>query len=390
MINQTHSLQSAGEFNPPHDILLFSKELKKDWRNISTFLLETYSVDSKEQTLCYLLDFLPVGPKKCDVQLSKISNLNLSSKFEDLLNSKNQGLILPFLQLEKCIQEVSGRIHEQLEKMDFIILPLSVFTKSTNSHLREVRGETIKISSIIKGNEIVNIQKILRKGPLPSRPNTCFIGFPETKRIKNLNNCIYDKLISKQETVATLPSHPSFLFVTSHYNFSTVKNNTNNEHILFCGGSTTWKKGLAQGLWFHGSSDGFGHGEINVLKNSKAIKIMAGTRPWKVLSREGATSIVGDVIGTYHYVINKTNNSYLEQLKNIDVFFWTSSHQAKTFMENFPEVKWNNKIHACGLGKTFDGLEALSLNPIPFISLDHFISWIKDGRDESRDNRISK
>ncbi len=389
MISMTHSLENPDGFNPPHDILIFSKRLKKKWSVIKSLLIDTYSEDSREHALCYLLKFLPSGPNKCEVY---ISHSSLISKLESLLRTENHGLILPFVELEKFVQKGCTNSIDQLKQMDFIILPLSVFTKkvSSTSYLRDVRGETVKITSITNDNEIINTQEILRNAPLPSKPSTCFIGLPEIKKITNLENCIYDKLISKKETVATLPSRPSFLFVTSHYNFSTLKSSNNNGHILFCGGSITWKKGLEQGFWFHGSSDGFGHGEINCLKNSKAIEIMAGNRSWKVLSRDGASSIVGDVIGTYHYIINKTDDSYLEKLKNVDAFYWTSSHQAKTFMDKFPEVYWHSKIHACGLGKTFDGLEALKLEPIQFISLDHFISWINDGRDESRDSRKNK
>jgi hypothetical protein len=51
-------------------------------------------------------------------------------------------------------------------------------------------------------------------------------------------------------------------------------------------------------------------------------------------------------------------------------------------MKEFPMYDWPDKVHACGLGKTYDGLKEMGLSPIPFVNHIHFLNWVENREDK--------
>ena len=306
------------------------------------------------------------------------------------------GIILPFQKLENSLYEEDIVVKEYLKELDFIMLPLSLFSTSCKDQdisikqdgsikaffSRNVSGHKIQIEKKIDEETIEITQKLIRDKQLDFRTTKSFLGLPYHEFYTKNKTYLYDELILKKAVPVQLPKEPSCYFVTSRHNFHVLKNDKNQSHIFFSGGMTTWERGRKQGIWFQGCSEGYGHEEIYNLKNSKCIQAIIGVRDWFVLSRVGTKSIVGDVIGTYDYSLIKTNLDYYRRLTEVDTFFWTSGHQAQTFMEIFPNIPWLTRTHACGLGKTFTALSDMGLDPTCFINIDHFNNWVTNQKDE--------
>ena len=58
-----------------------------------------------------------------------------------------------------------------------------------------------------------------------------------------------------------------------------------------------------------------------------------------------------------------------------DIFYWTSFAEYQTYVERYPFIK--NKLHASGLGKTYEQFKAQNINILPFSSMDEFQNYIK-------------
>lgn len=342
------------------------------------------------------MNLLKVLPENEVIVEASVSEIAIAKHIKKIITNEVEGIILPFEKLENSFCEENILIEEYLKELDFIILPLSLFSATCIDQgisleqdgsikalfSRNVSGHKIQIEKRIGEDTVEITQKLLRNKQLDFCTTKNFLGLPYHEFYKKNKTYLYDELILKKAVPVQLPKTPSCFFVTSRHNFHVFKNEKSHSHILFSGGMTTWERGRKQGIWFQGGSEGYGHEEIYNLRRYKCIQAMVGPRSWFVLSRLGTKSIVGDVIGTYDYSLKKRNLDYYRRLTEIDTFFWTSGHQAQTFMEMFPNIPWRTRTHACGLGKTFSALSDMGLDPLCFINIDHFNNWVMNQKDE--------
>lgn len=342
------------------------------------------------------VNLLKVLPENDVTVEASVIGINVTKCIKKIIANEVDGIILPFEKLERSLYEENILIEDCLKELDFIILPLSLFSVSCGGQgipveqngstkvlfCRNVSGHKIQIEKLINEKTIEVTQKLVRNKQLDFRTTKSFLGLPHHEFYKNDKMFLYDELILKKPVRVKLPKTHSCFFVTSRHNFHVLKNEECHSHIFFSGGMTTWERGRKQGIWFQGGSEGFGHEEIYNLRNSKCIQALVGTRDWFVLSRAGTKSIVGDVIGTYDYSLIKTSQDYYRRLKEIDTFFWTSGDQARIFMEVFHDIPWGSRNHACGLGRTLTVLSDMGLDPICFMNIDHFKNWVIDQKDE--------
>ncbi len=372
-----------------NDIFLYSKELRTKWKNYKTLSVYTYSETSRLQCYSFLLSLLPKGPNKLEVTVySDFTTNTLISIFDN----KIDGVVIPYKSLERLLLAKKSKIKTILSELDFIILPISTFLSDTgvldkdfkdSKTKRLLVGENvIEITREVRHPTIVNNQSIIRPHPLSFTAKKSFIGIPSDRVRSKVDKYVHDNLIEKKVLCPTLPSKPLCLFATSHYTLKTVQNNSPSSHILFSGGLSTWRKGAQEGLWFQGCSDGLGHEVITEIRESAVYQALTGQREWLVLSRTGASSPVGEVIGTYEYQLRNITPNYRSSMSQVEAFFWTSSKQAEVFMKEFPMYDWPDKVHACGLGKTYYGLKEMGLSPIPFVNHIHFLNWVENREDK--------
>ncbi len=164
------------------------------------------------------------------------------------------------------------------------------------------------------------------------------------------------------------------LYVTSKHCLEAVK--TTIPRSLWAAGTKTMRDLTALGFWVNGSADSLGDDQVKTLMESRALGLMIGEdKLINVLSNDEATSTLSeDVIACYRREINKNfSAAYKEQILSCEVFYWTSFFQYKTYTEFFPDIK--NRIHACGLGKTYQQFENANINCIPMGSMDEFKAW---------------
>lgn len=137
------------------------------------------------------------------------------------------------------------------------------------------------------------------------------------------------------------------------------------------------KKMVQQGHWVKGSAEGFGQQEILNLKESKALQMMNNSQRWYVLSHDKASSSLGPLIYSYRH---KQNDEYdeaqVDLLFEADIIYWSSQYQFDMYCEKFPELQ--SRLHACGLGKTFEALKKKGVSPIPCVDMNHLKSITKD------------
>lgn len=176
----------------------------------------------------------------------------------------------------------------------------------------------------------------------------------------------YDFLINK-EHIKFKPGNKN-LFVTSSHCFHDLDNNHSS---LWAAGNRTFKKLTEKGHWVSGSSEGLGHELIEEFKSSKAICLLLENQDWSVLSHDNAESSVGEVIPCYtHKLMENYDSKHESNLLNAEAIFWASSIQYEAYLKKYPQLK--DKVHCCGLGKTYSKIKEMNPNIIACIGMTHF------------------
>lgn len=197
-----------------------------------------------------------------------------------------------------------------------------------------------------------------------------FFGMPSSE-LKTVCDEFYKK--SPIETKTDLSS--SQAFITTHYAFNTLKA-SGKTLGLWAGGTRTAQKLVEEGYWVNGTSDSLGVKDLLTLKSSRALALFSDLSNWKVLSHRDATSEIGEVVASYERSTVTPTKEWEEKLLKVKQCFWTSYGQYQVFTKAYPKLL--GLEHYCGMGKTFDEFKKANLKVTPVISIQQFISKIKD------------
>ncbi len=411
----------------PFDILLIKKSLALGKSRPATLKVGTSSPRRITNLKSSLAEFLPFGLKSIETEVLRG---NVNTRIQKLNNDQYDAIVLAMAGLERLAinPQTSGVLKNLLDGLTFMILPQSTFPSSPaqGALAIECRADDQKTfellqclhhapsaEAIAKERQIfksygggchlaVGIYArpwrehfvIIQKGEHQNQPihqtsmeqvsyppnplGTVFLGMPLAKKTASDQKIIYDQLITKTE-LHPAPFKHEHVFVTSTYCLPILNNIQLPPQSLWAAGNKTWKDLARAGHWVNGSADGMGHEEIDQLRQSPLIKMFFSPGKLAVLTKKNGTSPIGDVIACYEHHLSSAKlekrdaELWKKELAACSVFYWTSVDQYQTYLQHFPFVK--NKIHACGLGKTYDGLLNLGLNVLPFFSLQQFKSW---------------
>ena len=98
-------------------------------------------------------------------------------------------------------------------------------------------------------------------------------------------------------------------------------------------------------------------------------------KAWKVLTHPKGETHLGEVIAAYDSFKTTPPASFISEIKEVEVFYWSSYRQYQNYIQEFPEIK--NKIHCCGLGKTYQNFKESNITVTPFSGMAEFKNWAK-------------
>jgi hydroxymethylbilane synthase len=183
-----------------------------------------------------------------------------------------------------------------------------------------------------------------------------------------------DELIVKKNIPLTLD--PGLhLYITSKYCIDAVSGA--NPKSLWAAGTKTMKDLASLGYWVNATADAIGDAEIRSLRASRAVAMMTDTtKPLIVLSNDEAKSTLAEaeVLACYKREINPlVSAEFKAQILKTEVFYWTSFFQYEAYVKHFPEIK--DRMHACGVGKTFDLFNKFNIPVHPMAGMEEFKTW---------------
>lgn len=397
-----------------HDILLIKNETIDKIKNKSEFIVGTSSPRRMVNLEKNLKDYLPHGMNL--IVTPKVLRGNVNTRISKLANDEYDAIVLALPGIERLALTPSScqELTNLLEGMNFMILPQSVFPSSASqgalgiecrknrddnnelfnklqkmqdqTTVEEVSRERLAFNQYGGGCHLavgINVKKIgpyyihthqgvlnekevsvslLEGRNLPSffvAPKA-FVGLPTRD----------DKLISKKKIFAEIDPEAHY-FVSSKYSIESL-NPEKKYASLWAAGTKTMREMCAKGFWVNGSADSIGINEAKHLKSSKAVSLIINqTLPFYNLTNENSK----ENIKTYERVINSVDANFDEYIKSVDVFYWTSFPQYQIYLEKYPEIK--NKLHASGIGKTYEQFVENKIDIIPFHSMNEFENWIK-------------
>lgn len=132
------------------------------------------------------------------------------------------------------------------------------------------------------------------------------------------------------------------------------------------------KKLATAGYWVNGTADSLGDEALVNLKSSRAISMMIPQDEWFTLTHTSGYSDVGKVLPAYDRVLElQVPDHYPQAMKECSAFYWSSFFQYQTHLQLYPEIK--DRIHCCGLGKTYDQFLKNQIKVYPFAKMKDFI-----------------
>jgi hydroxymethylbilane synthase len=401
-----------------NDILLIKNSTIPTLKNKKEFIVGTSSPRRMVNLENQLADFLPDGSH---LKITpKVLRGNVNTRIEKLKNDEYDAIVLALPGIERLALTESSRLQlaDLLNGMNFMILPQTIFPSSAaqgalgieclldrkdNGELfnklklmedkitveevsRERKAFTeygggchlavgINVKHIngfylhnhrgVLNNEAVNFTK-LEGIDLPH----FFVG---PKFFNGLQTD--DHLVRKVSIDVDLKNH-HHLYITSKYCLHALKETPKS---LWSAGVKTMKDLAAQGHWVNGTADSLGDEEITKLRAGKAIALMVDTQAeLAVLTNDqGVTTVeTGKIVPCYtRRLQEKTPAEFDEKINSTEVFFWTSFFQYQAYVAKYPNII--NRIHVCGLGKTYQHFKEKNINVLPVASMEEFKKWIK-------------
>lgn len=396
-----------------NDIFLIKKSKINKLKEMQEFIVGTSSPRRMVNLEKNLKDFLPLGSH---LKVSpKVLRGNVNTRISKLAADEFDAIVLALPGIERLALTQSSKeeLIPLLKDMTFMVLPQSVFPSSASQGalgieclkerndngelflklkkmedadtLSEVSRERKAFNEYGGGCHLavgINVKKIGnyflhthagvlnekeiklssiegRELPVFLAKPKAFIGLPSRD----------DKLISKVAVKAALDPNQHY-FVSSKYSVESLQPEIEYGSI-WASGIKTWKELCKKGIFVNGSSDSLGMQEAKKFKNSKAIALMLKNQNELI----NLTHDNGDhQIKTYSRLINNIDKSFQEKILSTEIFFWTSFSEYQTYLEHFPTIE--SKLHACGLGKTFEQFCNNKIKVLPFSSMEEFEKYI--------------
>lgn len=397
-----------------HDILLIKNQTIAEIKNKKEFIIGTSSPRRMVNLKQGLAPFLPNGSHLNII--AKVLRGNVNTRIQKLRDNEYDAIVLALPGIERLALTDSSKteLEKLLEGINFMILPQSYFPSSASQGalaiecLKKRDDNDDLLNKLSKIQDQDTYEEITRErqafnqygggchlavGINVKKKNTFFI---HTHRgVLNNEQIQISKLEGRH--LPQIPSNPNIflalgdndllinklpltvnifnkehLYVTSRHCLSAIHTNPK---TLWASGVKTMIKLASKGYWVNACADSLGDEEIKSLRKSSAIALMADTQsPLTVLSNDKATSTLGDVISCYSRSIEKNiNKQFEEKVYRADIFYWMSYFQYKTYIEYFPQIK--NRIHVCGLGKTYQQFLENKICVLPMSSMDEFNKW---------------
>ena len=413
------TLAAVTKRNYAHDILLIKNKTISELKNKNEFIVGTSSPRRMVNLEAGLSQFLPLGtPKKIT---PKVLRGNVNTRIQKLQDDEYDAIVLALPGIERLALTESSRI--ELEKLligiNFMILPQSDFPSSAsqgalgiecainradNNELynkiqkmqdsvtkEEVSRERIAFNQYGGGCHLavgINVKKKdhffvhIHRGILEGRPvhisklegRDLPHFFVKPKVFNGLPSD--DRLVKKRALQVDLTGH-DHLYVTTKHCIESIKNTPHFlPKSLWAAGTKTMKDLAANGFWVNASADSLGEDEIKNLRASKAIGLMINTSsPMSVLSNATATTNLGEVVASYTRELEEhLDKDFEEEILSTEVFYWTSFFQYNAYISKFPQII--NRIHVCGLGKTYQQFKEQNINILPMSSMVEFKNWV--------------
>lgn len=415
------SLAAISKRTFAHDILLIKNETIPTIKNRTELMVGTSSPRRVVNLEKNLAEFLPKG-KNVNVK-TKMLRGNINTRIQKLRDGEYDAIVLALPGIERLAQSESSLIELKrlLDGINFMILPQSVFPSSASQGALAVECAThrkdggallakLNLMTDLKTKEEVsrerkafnaygggchlavgiNVRKLdSAKGEyflhnhqgflngetvsyfeLEGRSLPAFVSAPKVFNGLPSN----DQLVTKKNISVTLD--PGLhLYITSKYCLDAIVGS--NPQSVWAAGTKTMKDLAALGFWVNATADAIGDEEIQNLRSSCAVGVMMDTRaPLIVLSNDEAKSTLttAEVIACYKREINTDlAPEFKKEILSCEVFYWTSFFQYEAFVTHFPEIK--DKIHACGIGKTFDLFKEKNIDVYPMAGMEEFKSW---------------
>ncbi len=400
-----------------HDILLIKESTIDQIKNKNHFIVGTSSPRRTVNLTNHLSRFLPDSP---EIKIeAKMLRGNVNTRIEKLQNGDYDAIVLALAGIERLAltSESCQQLKTLLKGVTFMVLPQSLFPSSASQGAlgieckidRKDQGELLEKLKKLEDRDTkeevarerlafnnygggchlavgINVKKIndyfvhIHRGELNGKniEKLSLEGrdLPEVK-LSPTYFCGHqsdDELIEKRSIKANIEKN-QHIYVTSKFCINEV-NKDHKPKSIWAAGVKTMEKLAKVGFWVNGCADSFGDFEIKKLKNSKALSLMSEIdSPFCVLTNNESSSDIGYTVACYERsVITPVSDEFINKINNTNYFYWTSFNQYQTYLNFFPQLK--NKIHACGLGKTFEQFKKNNTEVLPFSGLDEFKKWV--------------
>lgn len=398
------SLATITERKFAHDILLIKKENVSKIKDLDKFIVGTSSPRRIVNVESSLQDFLPQAKDSLKVKCEMLRG-NVNTRIQKLRDDNYHAIVLALAGLERLAnkEESKKELAQLLEGLTFMVMPQKIFPSSASqgtlaieynsirndkelySTLRSVHCDTTEeevkrertafqaygggchLAVGIHVKKHKNLFLHIEKGEYQEKKiHKMYLEGIDYSILEGKSSYLVlgekDVLINK-ESLNVQADEMKNIFVTSKYCIYAL--NEKKPNSVWSSGVMTSKKLAQTGHWLHGSAEGLGHNEIQRITESKAVQMLLNNNEWEVLSHDQATSSVGPVKACYKRVMTDA-----EFKVNADIFFWSSFYQYETYTNKYPELK--NKLHACGLGKTYDQFLEKGIKVYPFLDMESF------------------
>ncbi len=349
---------------------------------------------------------------------SKVLRGNVNTRIQKLADGEYDAIVLALPGIERLALTESSRVQlaKLLDGMNFMVLPQSSFPSSAAQGALGIECAKVRpdggelFNKLQKMQDPTTVEEVSRErlsfneygggchlavGINVKKLNNMFIHTHQgvlndaEVRISKLEGRDLPSFFVKPKVFSGLPAEDLLVkkisfenidlashqhqYVTSKHCLDSIKIQPKS---LWTAGTKTMRNLAARGFWVNGSSDSLGDDELNNLRASKAIALMTDTKAeLSVLSNDEASSTLGKIVPCYTRVINELiDKSFEEKILTTDVFYWTSFFQYKAYIEKFPIIK--NRVHVCGLGKTYKQFKEENINIFPMASMEEFKTWV--------------
>ena len=397
------------------DILLFKKE-SIDKKNINIL---TSSPRRSENLSAFLPVAMPAQPNL--INFLDVRG-NIATRIEKLINSDADGLVMAKAALDRIFESQlksanleKEKIKEIFSSLTWMILPLSknpsapaqgalaIEARSDDeeikSLLKEINNEDVFLSvnkerkilkkygggchqkigvscESLKMGEVLTLKGLTEHGEILDQKE-----FSPRQKFKNQNlkeitsyypeegekSLLFDR-IEISESVNAIESIKNAGIYVSRANALPKGVKIDHTNIIWTSGIETWENLAKLGFWINGSSDSLGE------EQCEAENIL-GDIKWYKVSHNLASKGKKEIISTYELV----EKEIPEKLTLATHFYWMSASSFKYALKNKPEIE--NANHACGMGKTFDEINAIIPGKVyPYLKYKDWLDKIRQAK----------